>query len=130
MMEASWYAAAGAILAYFGVAVLCSSPVFLGKIWDRTATDKKYGVLFYTGILAESMAITAGTAGIVLTLAYVPLGEALLATGMLGFCFAVVTLFTQTVNPVTVHSILRGIIISGYRLLGILLVTVILYQGS
>jgi predicted anti-sigma-YlaC factor YlaD len=132
MMEINWFAVLLAMLAYYGLGMLCLSSFFFGKVWGwgRAPEIIKYGTLFYVGLLAESIAITAGTAVIVLTLAYVPLGEALLATGILGFCYTVVTLFIHAVNTLTSRSILQGVVMSGYRLLGILLITIILYQRS
>jgi hypothetical protein len=120
MMEINWQALIAAVGAYYGLSM------FYLFVCRRMLKPTKYGAAFYGGLWAESIALTTGTAGIVLTLAHVALGEALLATGMLGFCYVVVTSLVPIGGSVSQPTRER-VIVAGYRLLGILSTTVIMY---
>jgi hypothetical protein len=132
MMEINWFSVPLAIAAHYLLGALWFSPFLFGKLWDKAIGFKrpkgwKPTPLYYLGPLAGSVAVSIGTAGIVLTLAYVPLSEALLATGLLGLCYAVAVSFVNTITPNTPRPLLYGTVTGGYHLVGILLVTVILY---
>ncbi|HJQ09038.1 MAG TPA: hypothetical protein VJ836_06170 [Candidatus Saccharimonadales bacterium] len=122
MMEIHLHALLIAILGYYGLSILILS------LYRRATEVAQYSAGVYFGLFAESIAMTAGTAGIVSTLAYVPLGEALLATCALGFCYTVVTSLVHPASVSTPHPAVEKMTIGGYRFLGILSITFILYQ--
>lgn len=121
MMAINSYALLTAALAYYGTGML-------GLFLLRSAAEAvRHNKAFYAGLFVESMAMVAGTAGIISTLAYVSMGEALLATSALGVCYTVVTSLVQPSGESAPPMLARAAI-GGYRLLGILCITFTLYQ--
>lgn len=131
--DLNWLAIILATVVYYILGGLWFSQILFGKAWDESIgfdrrNDWKFGPVFYVGPLIGCLLTSIATAILVHALDVRSLGDAVLLGLITGIGYAGAVSGTNAITPTNPRPLLHGIINGAYHLLGIVIVSSIIYS--
>jgi len=129
--QLNWLAIALATFAYFILGALWFTPLF-GNVYDtalgvKRQKNQKWPPIYYVGPFVSSVVATIATAVLVFALDVNTLSEAITLGLVVGVGYALSVSINNAINPKTPRPLLYGLVTGGYHVVGITLVSAILF---
>lgn len=131
--DINWLAVIVATIVYYMLGALWFSQFVFGKTWDESIgferpNDWKFGLVFYVGPLVGCLMTSIATAILVYALEIQSFGDAVLLGLITGIGYAGAVSVTNAITPRNPRPLVHGMINGSYHLLGIVVVSAILYS--
>lgn len=130
--DLNWLAVIVSTLAYYALGALWFTPLF-GSAWDRSIgferpRGHRFPPIYYVTPLISSFVVTVATAVLVDALDIERVSDAVLLGLVVGIGYAAAISFNNAVTPHTPRPLLLGAVTGSYHLVGIVIVSAIVFS--
>jgi hypothetical protein len=131
LYEINWLAVFLATLAYFVLGAVWFTPLF-GKAYDKgigiqRSPKQKWPAIYYIGPFLSSLAVTVASAILVYSFDLQRMTDAVTLGSIIGVGYLASISLSNAITPNMPRPLLFGAVVGSYHLVGVTLVTLILY---
>lgn len=129
--ELNWLAILVATVAYFVLGAIWFTPLF-GKTYDKAigvyrSRNQKWPPIYYIGPFVSSLVVSIATAVLINAMNISTLSDALTLGLIVGLGYTASISFNNAINPKTPLPLLYGAVTGSYHVVGILIVSAVIF---